>query len=380
MGKLRDIFHNLKLSAGRQGHSDYVETAEPDRPLHALDTLPTLPVPRRPLTPVSTNPQLNSTFFKLPPEIRQQIYRLLVSGREIHVDMRYSSTEASIPHSTKGAVFGTDRVWRWRASTCHRHPDASILQDRCPWGGPHPTACSEFDTPCGVGPEVMTLLLCCRLAYREAVQVVYAENTFHITAGALLLYNSSLLPVERSSAVTSLVYTCTVETVWDYAPEHLRVKRGVHAYRALVAGIPIAFPSLKRLQLVLKNDANLRIIRGQSLAVPPPIVRDTPTKEILLQPLDAAVAAFQQRLDCALIMSQSSGSSLRDEIAEAAEKSESLEGKWEQFWRPIASDAAVEELVNKGYWIRIVSLVEPRWFVPIVTPDFDEQLLQIGST
>ncbi|KAK4165604.1 hypothetical protein QBC43DRAFT_315516 [Cladorrhinum sp. PSN259] len=387
MGKLRDIFHNLKLSASRQGHIDYdLEPSEPDRPpAHALDTLPTLPTPRRPLTAVNTDPQLTSTFFRLPPEIRQQIYRLLLSGRTFHFDMRYTSTEASTPHSTKGAQFGVDKAWRWRANTCHRHPDASVVSDRCSWGGPSPTACDQFSTPCGVGPEVMSFLLCCRLAYREAVQVIYAENTFHITAGALLLYNSSLLPVERSSAITSLVYTCTVETVWDHAPEHLRLKRGVHAYRTLLARIPVAFPSLKKFQFVLTNNATLRILRGQSLAVVPP-VQDTPLKETLLRPFDTTVAAFGQRLEeCVFIMNHGSSSTVRDEISEVAEKSEHLEGKWVQYWRPIVSDRAGEvedEEVNAGYWIRIVSLADQRWIVTRLEQVLDQQLqlLELAGT
>ncbi|KAK4201400.1 hypothetical protein QBC40DRAFT_264296 [Triangularia verruculosa] len=76
-------------------------------PRHALDTLPTLPVPRRPLTPTPPHPQhLSSPFFKLPPEIRQQIYPLVLANREIHLDMRYTAveTQRGTPHSTRGAL------------------------------------------------------------------------------------------------------------------------------------------------------------------------------------------------------------------------------------------------------------------------------------
>ncbi|KAK4221480.1 hypothetical protein QBC38DRAFT_126015 [Podospora fimiseda] len=372
MGKLRDIFQNLKISNRQNEPLNHVDP-EPPTPPHALDTLPTLPSPRRPITPLPPNPQLSSSFFSLPPELRLQIYRLLFSSREIHLDMRYSATESSIPHSTKGAIFGVDRIWRWRASTCHRHPQAFSLQDRCTWGGAHPTACSEYGTPCGVGKEMMGMLLSCRLGYREVVQVIYAENTFHVTAGAVVLYNQELMPVERSREVRKLIYKCTVETVWDYAVEHLRVKRGVHAYRALMGGLARNFPGLRELEVVLMGDAALRIVRGQGVAVTPSeVVRDV--KEVLLGPVDEMVRGFGQKVDCVLVMSEGSGEggNLKEEFAEGAERSEGVEGKWIQFWRGVEGSK-----VNEGYWIRFLSLVEQRWYVPIVTAQFDEQLAQL---
>ncbi|KAL2163981.1 hypothetical protein VTH06DRAFT_3194, partial [Thermothelomyces fergusii] len=72
---------------------------------HALDSLPRLPPRRRPITPVPAEPQWRQDqdrpchFFRLPPEIRLQIYRLVLAGREIHIDMRYTAADTTTPHS-----------------------------------------------------------------------------------------------------------------------------------------------------------------------------------------------------------------------------------------------------------------------------------------
>lgn len=356
MGFIRDVL-GRRLSARRR-QSESEQHPSPRAPTgHALDTFPRLPSPRRPITPTPPDPQFpSSPFFRLPPELRQQIYRLLLSGREIHIDMRYTAAETTTPHSTRGASIDPDRRWRWRASTCHRHPDAQPLADRCGWGGPPPTACGLFDTPCGIGREALGLLLCCRLAYREAVAVLYAENTFHISTGALILLTDWLLPPARSAAVASLVYTLTEETAWLYAADHLGMVPGPPAYEALLSRIPAAFPSLRTLLVVVQGSLNWgRFWRARVGSHPPS--RDR-IKNCLLSSMDSAVAGFSKPLvEGVLAMGYPAFDRLMEEERANAVKVESREGKWLQFWRPLDVSHA-DEGIHTGYWVRRVAREE----------------------
>lgn len=351
MGFIHQIFGG-KLAGSRRQH----ESAQEPPPSHALDTLPTLPTPRRPLTPAAPSPrQLASPFFKLPPELRQKIYRLLLSRREIHIDVRYTALGTAAPHSTRGASFEPADRWRWRASTCHRHPDAQPILDRCGWGGPPPTACGVFDTPCGIGREALGLLLCCRLAYREAVQVLYAENTFHITTGALLLYTDRLLPPERSGAVTSLIYQVTQGSTWDYAASQLKIRPGLPAYEALLLRIPKAFPSLVKLLVVIRTPLDLKQVWEGFGQTPPNRVT---IKDCLLSSMDVAVGGFRRPLvECVLAMGHRAFDRLLGTERADAEKVESREGMWLQFWRPLSITCG-DKALNTGYWVRRVSAEE----------------------
>jgi hypothetical protein len=352
MDRLRSVVG--KLSSNRKNQD--LEIPEPARPRHAVDTLPSLPSPRRPITSVTLNPQLGSTFFKLPAEIRQEIYRLVISNRVIHMDMRYTSVETTTPHSTKGAVFATQRRWRWRASTCHREPGAPVSNDTCGWGGPPPTACDKHDTPCGVGAEVLGLLLCCRLGYREAVEVLYGENTFHISTGALLLYTDRLLPVERSSSITSLIYYLTPESMWYYARTHLGLEPGNAAISALLSRIPIAFPSLKRLQVVLPSGMSMAVLlEGERIRGIPVAPHDNDClRPHILSHIDNLVGAFRHTLEeCSVIVMIDEETfdyvaAGDDQIAETVE---SPTGARAQYWRRIP-DADRDGAVNTGYWVR----------------------------
>ncbi|KXX76911.1 hypothetical protein MMYC01_207517 [Madurella mycetomatis] len=351
MSFIRRVFSGKSVASRRQH-----ESRQESPPSHALDTLPALPTSRRPITPVTPNPQqLSSPFFKLPPELRQQIYRLLFSRREIHIDVRYTALETSTPHSTRGASFEPADCWRWRASTCHRHPDAQPILDRCGWGGLPPTACSLFDTPCVIGKEVLGLLLCCRLAYCEAVEVLYAENTFHITTGALVLYTDRLLPPERSGAVTSLIYQVTQGSTWDYATSQLKITPGLPAYEALLLRIPKAFPSLVRLLVVIQAPLDRKQV-WEGFGHNPPN-RDS-IKDCLLSSMDTVVGGFGKPLvEYVLAMGQRAFDRLMKKERADAEIVESREDIWLQFWRPL-SIAGGDKALNTGYWVRGVSLEE----------------------
>ncbi|KAK4033677.1 hypothetical protein C8A01DRAFT_49790 [Parachaetomium inaequale] len=356
MGFIRQVLRGKLPSRRRQRNNEPEQSPPPTAPIHALDTLPSLPIPRRPLTPTPPHPQQQppSPFFRLPPELRQQIYRLVLSTREIHLDMRYTAAETTTPHSTRGAYLEPSRRWRWRASTCHRHPDAQPLSDRCGWGGPPLTACHLFPgTTCSVGREVLGLLLACRLAYREVVEVLYGENTFHVGTGAVVLYTDRLLPRERARAVRRLVYRVTEESVWGYAEEHLGIAPGLEAYGVLLGRVPRAFPGLVELVVVVQGALEMgRVHWGRGRR---DLLEAGATRHCLLGAMDAVVRGFGGRLgECVLAMRHTAFDRIMEAERVSAEKFESRAGKWVQFWRPVTV-ACGDEMLEAGYWVRRAS-------------------------
>ncbi|KAL1841848.1 hypothetical protein VTJ49DRAFT_6525 [Mycothermus thermophilus] len=349
---------------------------------HALDTLPVLP-PRRPLTSGQhTNPQLSSPFFRLPAELRLLIYRLILSptdpnsnsssftkpGSEIHLDLRYTAalTAPRTPHSTRGASLSPEgRQWAWRASRCHRHPDALPISDRCVWGGPPPTACAWYvergvAPECFIGPEVLGLLRSCRRAYREALPVLYGENTFHVGSGAVVLFAERLLSPAGRACVTRLVLTVSEETVWMYAEEHLGVKPGLGVYELVVGKVPAAFPGLQRLMVVAYgplfrrefvqlggHDLHVPVVQGDEDAKRG-VVRDA-----LFAAMNAAVAGFARPLVHAMLVVRLDAFDrlMLDEMPGAA-GAEVREGQWRQFWRPLGEDRSDGARESRGYWVR----------------------------
>ncbi|KAK3295357.1 uncharacterized protein B0H64DRAFT_144795 [Chaetomium fimeti] len=363
MGFIRQVLNkkliNRRQQQPQQQHGNPDEppptTLIPFPPNHALADLPTLPYPRRPLTPTPAHPQQpTSPFFRLPPEIRHQIYQLVLAGREMHLDMRYTAAETSTPHSTAGASLHSARRWHWRASTCHRHPAAQPLADRCGWGGPPPTACHLFpDTSCGVGAEVLGLLCACRLAYREVVDVLYAGNRFHVGTGSVVLYTPRLLPAERTGAVRRLVYRVTEESVWDYAEDHLGIEPGLPAYRVLLGRLPRAFPALVGLMVLVEGALERGHVhwgRGERAPLDPGAVR-----ECLLEAMDGVVRDFGAQLgECVLAMGHAAFDRVMGEESARAEKVEVNQGMWLQFWRPVGPSRRRGRL-DAGYWVRRVT-------------------------
>ncbi|KAH6635956.1 hypothetical protein F5144DRAFT_600734 [Chaetomium tenue] len=332
----------------------------PFPPSHALADLPTLPHPRRPLTPPPTTPhphhhQPTSPFFRLPPELRHHIYLLLLAHRELHLDMRYTAAETSTPHSTAGASLHSARRWHWRASACHRHPAAQPLADRCGWGGPPPTACHLFlpEVPCGIGREVLGMLGACRLMYREVVDVLYGGNVFHVGTGSVVLYTGWLLPAERAGAVRRLVYRVTEESVWDYADEHLAIEPGLEAYRVLLGRLPRAFPALVGLMVLVEGAMERGQVywgRGERAPLDAEEVR-----ECILEAMDGVVREFGAQLgECVLALGHAAFDRVMGEERDGAERVEVNQGKWVQFWRPVGAVRRREPL-DMGYWVRRVS-------------------------
>lgn len=358
MDLLHDAFERLPTY-----QDDEPEAAEPVSRGHPLFGLPRLPHPRRPITPIPADPQLNSTFFKLPPELRQQVYLPLLSGRILHFDLCYTHAVILTPHSDEGLQFEPNCRWRWQASTCHRHPQAQAISDQCVERGMPPTSCKDHDTPCGIGKDVFGLLLCCRLAYREAVEMLYAKNTFHLTTGAPLLFTERLLPAERSSAVTSLIIQVTRKALWTFSAEELGLQPGIPSHMTLLSRIPRAFPGLKTLQLVVDYTTVMGLWPSlqDPQHLPLYLEEESRVRNMLLSPVDLIVTIYQGRLqECVLMMDHNSFDRLMAGESAIADRVESLDGLYSQFWRRVAVPG-LGRAVDKGYWVRRVAEEENNW-------------------
>lgn len=198
----------------------------------------------------------------------------------------------------------------------------------------------------------MGMILSCRLAYREVVDVLYGKNTFHVSTGSVVLYTESLLPTERASTVTRLVYQVTEESVWLYAHEHLGIVEGFPAYKMLIGRVPTAFPGLMKLEVVVQGSLERGRAGGRTEFAPLDVgdVRDC-----LLSAMDAAVVKFGRPLkECALAMRHRAFDRVMDGERHAAAKVESRQGLWLQFWRPLEVNRE-KRLFETGYWVRRVS-------------------------
>ncbi|KAL2120831.1 hypothetical protein VTJ04DRAFT_4858 [Mycothermus thermophilus] len=340
---------------------------------HAIDTLPILDYFRRPVTPIQPDPQLSSSFFRLPAEIRVIIYRLVLSPRgregEIHMDIRYTAAVMAPgePHSTRDTTLSHDgRRWTWCASHCHRSPTAQHISDRCALGGPPPTACSMFTSdegiaspPCAIGPEVHGLLRACRLTYHEALPILYGENTFHISSGAAVWYGNRLVSEAGRECMTRLVLKVTEELAWFYAEEHLKLSCGWAVYRSLLDAVPRYFPNLAWWMVLIPG----------ALISPPALMPAIPTaqpnvaiRDALLHSMDRAMAKFERPLNEAiLVMHNEPFERLMQHDAEQAERVETRPRQWRQFWRTLPVDEDQPSGEPKGYWIRGVAEEEYRF-------------------
>ncbi|KAK3948096.1 hypothetical protein QBC32DRAFT_373820 [Pseudoneurospora amorphoporcata] len=357
MDRLRRMVPRISRQRSKQqpdrdnDSNDNTDVDHDPRP-HAIDLLPTLPPHRSPITAVPSASHFASpdrpdttTFLTLPYELRYQIYLLVLANRQgLHVNMRYAQATGR-PHTTEGAYFHEER-WAWRASTCHRDPHVHPAFDRCGLGGPPPTACHLHpETTCAIGAEVMGLLLTCRQVYWEAVEVLYVRNTFYINTGATVLYTERLLVPESAAMVTSLVFTVTTNTVSIFAQEHLKLKPGWEAYAALMGRIPVAFPGLRKLQVIAlaarRAGARWEWPTNNILDVieAPPEDRtaNEAVKNKLLGYMDDTVMAYRGQLrEASLVFERDVFDKYVGGDFAAAERTESGEN-WGRFWRQLPS-------------------------------------------
>ncbi|KAK3905976.1 hypothetical protein C8A05DRAFT_30213 [Staphylotrichum tortipilum] len=289
----------------------------PEQPPHPLDTLPRLPSPRRPITPLPALPQHpHSPFFALPPELRNQIYLLLLSAHTFHLDLRYTTTSTgTTPHSLRGATLACPPAWRWRSSTCHRRPTSHALAHRA-----------------------LALLRCCRLADREVHPVLYGANTLHVETGAVVLHTAALLPA------AGLV---TEESMWECAG-HVGMESGPGAFWVLVGRLPEAFPGLVALEVLVGG-----LFRAHQGGLNEQPLR---SRRWVLDAMDGVVRGFGGRLgeEGVVAMAGPVFDKLIGRDLERARRVEAREGMWVQFWRPV-SVAVGEETVETGYWVRRVA-------------------------
>ncbi|CCC14338.1 hypothetical protein SMACR_08925 [Sordaria macrospora] len=348
---------------------------------HALDHLPKLPPHRRPITALPSASHAASldrpdttTFLNLPYELRYQIYLLVLADRQgLHVDMRYAQATGR-PHTTEGAYFHEER-WAWRASTCHRDPAIHPAFDRCGLGGPPPTACHLHpETTCSIGAVVMGLLLTCRQVYRESVEVLYARNTFYINTGATVLYTERLLVPKSAAMVTSLVFTITTNTVSIFAREQLKLNPGWEAYAALMGRLPVAFPGLRKLQIIplAARRAGARWewpannILDVIEAPPEDRTANEAVKNKLLGYMDDTVMAYGGQLrEASLVFERDIFDKYVGGDFAAAERTGSGEN-CRRYWRQLPLEG--KELDSnkyenwRGYWIQRVPKLVEVWF------------------
>lgn len=233
------------------------------------------------------------------------------------------------------------------------------------------------------------MLLSCRLAYREVIHVLYAENTFHCSTGALLLYTERLLPRERTAAITSFVYHARAESLDEYAAEHLGLEKpGWSAYEVLLGRIPVAFPSLRRLTVIFPCRAGIGLLKvdeeedGDVVGLNVAGGGHDAMRERITAPMDAIVAAFGPLLEvCFLLVDETAfdahfGRSADDTQDQDQGQMNYLQGWWGEGsrppktrckWRRLGDDdsevgnaigVGEEGVPGTGYWIRGVSSAE----------------------
>lgn len=84
-----------------------------------------------PILSVNSPFQDESHFFRLPYEIREQIYRLAFGDRTLHIDLQYrhayhpGSGHANIRQTSEGPTLDhtTPKEWQWWSCVCHRRKD-----------------------------------------------------------------------------------------------------------------------------------------------------------------------------------------------------------------------------------------------------------------
>ncbi|RMZ73102.1 peroxisomal membrane PEX31 [Pyrenophora seminiperda CCB06] len=181
--------------------------------------VPSLPSPRRPLTPVSfTTPAF--LLFHLPYEIRTMIFDLAFSNRILHMDIVRQERSA----------------WKWRGAVCHRNGPWLQQHVRYVWLGPWVDDCIErvygygrqetFPEEYNIG--IMGFLLSCKQAYAEGIHVLYNTNTFCVESETLLLHLPQLVPSNRLACITSLEIAVKAHAVKqgdgtiDFNMDHLK--------------------------------------------------------------------------------------------------------------------------------------------------------------
>ena len=204
--------------------------------------------------------------------------------------------------------------------------------------------------------------------------MLYARNTFYVNTGATVLFTERLLVPESSAMVTSLVFTITTNTVSIFAWEQLKLKPGWEAYAALMERVPIAFPGLRKLQIIAlaarragarwewPTNNILNVIE----ALPEDRTVNEETKNKLLGYMDDTVMAYRGQLrEASLVFERDVFDKYVGGDFAAAEKTESGEN-WTRYWRQLPSEGNQLDSARfenpRGYWIQRVQKLVEVWF------------------
>lgn len=161
---------------------------------------PFLPSPRSSITLTSFDTP-SCLFFQLPYDIRSMILFLAFGGNTLHVDIVHQ-----------------EEAWRWRGAVCYRN-GPGVPSSRYAWVGPWNDPCikwlyerkGKFPDEYNIG--IMGLMLSCRQAYTEGVDVLYSANCINIQSEPLLLHLPQLFPTSRLGSITSLEIVITAHPI-----------------------------------------------------------------------------------------------------------------------------------------------------------------------
>ncbi|KAI9148806.1 Sodium transport ATPase 5 [Paramyrothecium foliicola] len=241
--------------------------------------------------------QESCAFFRLPPNIRQDILRLAFGDSGLHMTLSYERPDAPDQVDPENHCGIANRrwarrqlrsrdpeqpkSWQWWSSVCHRlAPDASGPSSRfnreilwahsrseMPWAdncrNGDAANCfawksSDGTFACFIG--AMGWLLSCRQNYAEGIEVLYATNTFMITNDPLILNLPRLLLPQRLAMIRHLEMSWQLRgaygiergrPVLDEAhlndllqvlSSHFLALRHLHVYIDGIAGVPGAEP------------------------------------------------------------------------------------------------------------------------------------------
>ncbi|KAJ5815132.1 hypothetical protein N7474_006909 [Penicillium riverlandense] len=172
------------------------------------------------------NPQHQSRFFKLPPEIRRLIYLELLGGRRVHIDytFKWPSPFRPQPLAKKRKRY----YWQWWHLLCHESDYFSNdpFFDRCAIHADEANDAKNHGwtvAPEGTKIRGVELLSSCQMAlvapscpsysskisykgrYREALPILYSTNVFDM--GDVVdtpFHMSRLFPSEYTSQITAM--------------------------------------------------------------------------------------------------------------------------------------------------------------------------------
>ena len=177
------------------------------------------------------NSQSTSPFFRLPFELREVIYTLLLANFAIYPIKRSGVAPPSLLSRVPAAKMRHVRYKR------NRDRDGRVVSMSSQGWIARYMADRERPARVGVegeGGSMVDLLLCCRRVYGEAVDVVYARNVFHFYYVEDLMDFVSGVPVRRMERMECVTVHYWAEMEWLKSVEVLvTVLDGLRGLRRL---------------------------------------------------------------------------------------------------------------------------------------------------